>query len=256
MKHLFFRNIGSGKPIIILHGLFGSSDNWISVTKPLLEQNYQLIIPDMRNHGQSFHHPEHTIQSMSEDIFRIISDYNISFPHIMGHSMGGKVAMRFALDFPHLLDKLIVVDMTPKKYEIQHYTTIHSLKSIDLLTLDSRKTADDILSKNIFDTRVRQFLLKNLYHKENRFQWKIDIEALENHLENMSAELLFSNIFKNTTLFLRGQFSDYVMDEDIPHIKKMFPNSIIKTIEGADHWVHATKPEEFIKEVLHFLNPK
>ncbi|MDI9355759.1 MAG: alpha/beta fold hydrolase [Chitinophagaceae bacterium] len=254
MEPLFFRSIGTGKPIIILHGLFGSSDNWLTVTKPLLDHNYQLIIPDMRNHGQSFHHTEHTIESMAGDIFRLISDQSISFPHIIGHSMGGKVAMRFALDFPKLLDKLIVVDMTPRKYAIQHYATIDALKSIDLQTLDSRKTADDILSRFLFDVKVRQFLLKNIYFKENRFQWKLNIEALEKHLDNMSAALPFSGPFPNPTLFLRGELSDYVRDEDIAHIQTMFLDATIKTIEGADHWIHATKPEEFIKEILLFLN--
>ncbi|HZB15132.1 MAG TPA: alpha/beta fold hydrolase, partial [Chryseolinea sp.] len=177
---LFFRELGEGEPVVILHGLFGSSDNWLTQAK-LFAPHYRVLSVDLRNHGQSPHSDDFDYPSMVSDIHEFIQDQNITDPIIIGHSMGGKTAMNFALAYPDKVSKLIVVDIAPRSYNLEHYTIVEGLKAIPLDQLTSRNEADDILSQHVAEADVRQFLLKNLQRKSTGgFSWKINLPVISN----------------------------------------------------------------------------
>lgn len=250
---LFFREYGTGSPIIILHGLFGSSDNWLTQAK-LLSPHYKIYTVDQRNHGQSPHDDAFDYVSMVEDLLAFINDNKISDPVIIGHSMGGKAAMNFALAHGDKLSKLIVVDIAPRYYDLEHYIILKGLKSIPVNTLTSRNEADDILSEFVPEPDVRQFLLKNLQRKaEGGFSWKINLPIIDQKLSNIGVDLQFSGVFEKPSLFIRGAKSKYVADEDRNRIKEVFPKSSLVTIDTG-HWVQAEKPQEFVDVVLQWLS--
>ncbi|HXR81947.1 MAG TPA: alpha/beta fold hydrolase, partial [Saprospiraceae bacterium] len=201
---LFFRELGQGKPIIILHGLFGSSDNWLTQAK-LLAPHYKIFSVDQRNHGQSPHSDDFDYASMVGDLNEFIQDQKISDPVIIGHSMGGKTAMNFALAHPDEISKLIVVDISPRVYNLEHYTIVEGLKAIPIDKLSSRNEADDVLSQFVPEPDVRQFLLKNLQRKNTGgFSWKINLPVIANKLSNVGVDLQFSGQYDKPTLFIRG----------------------------------------------------
>lgn len=248
-----FKKLGEGSPIIILHGLFGSSDNWLSIGKVLAE-NHTVYLPDLRNHGDSFHSDEFTYEAMAEDLRELIEQENIHRPIVMGHSMGGKLAMKFAINHPDMLEKLIVVDISPRAYPPHHAKILEGLKSIDLTKIGSRKEADDALSKYVPEIGVRQFLLKNLTRGTDRhFKWKLNLPVIDEQIENVGEGLEEQVAITKPTLFIRGSESNYIKNEDNIVIVTFFPNSEVKTIEGAGHWLHAEKPEAFIDIVQHFI---
>lgn len=248
-----FKKIGQGAPIIILHGVFGSSDNWLSIGKVLGEHN-TVYLPDLRNHGDSFHDDVFTYEAMVNDLVELIEKEKIQDPIIIGHSMGGKVAMKFAVNHPDLFDKLVVVDIAPRTYRPHHQQILEGLKAIDLSQINSRKEADDILAKYVPEIGVRQFLLKNLGRDENKnFVWKLNLPVIDKNIENVGEGIEEQIAISKPTLFLRGGNSRYIKNEDIINIVAIFPNAEVKTIEGAGHWLHAEKPEEFIEIVRHFI---
>lgn len=250
---LNFKTLGEGRPIIILHGIFGSSDNWLSVAKVFAE-NYKVYLPDLRNHGESFHDETFTYEAMANDLKDFIQDQKLQDPVIIGHSMGGKVAMKFAVNHPELFDRLIVVDISPRAYPPHHENILNGLKSIDLNTISSRKDADDALATYVKEKGVRQFLLKNLARDDNnRFKWKLNLPVIDKNIENVGEGLEDRLASDKPTLFIRGANSDYLRNEDNIVIVSTFPNSEVKTIPNAGHWVHAENPEEFIKVVKDFL---
>ena len=250
---LNFRQAGEGKPLIILHGLFGSGDNWVSVTKPLAE-NFNVFVVDQRNHGRSPHHATHSYESMSEDLVEFISDNNIVNPYILGHSMGGKTAMHFALKYPEKVEKLIVVDISPKYYKPHHQDVIAGLNAVNISTLKSREEAESLMIPHLPEIGVRQFLLKNLYRNESGgFAWRMNLNDLVFQIENIGTEN--SGIpFTKPTLFIKGENSNYIREEDRTNINRLFPNSKLQTINGAGHWVQVEKPKEFVETVIGFLN--
>lgn len=249
---LYFRELGEGQPLIILHGLFGSCDNWLTVSKPLAEKFHVYLI-DQRNHGRSPHDPIHTYQAMANDLLAFIKANNIAQPTILGHSMGGKAAMRFALDYPAQLAKLIVADISPKYYPPHHQDVIAAFLSIDLSNLNSREEADQLMSSHLPEVGTRQFLLKNLYRTENgAFAWRMNLGGLIEQIENIGEENK-GLPFEKPTLFLRGEKSNYIKEEDARTISSLFPQSKIVTIPQAGHWVQAEKPLEFVAEVMRFL---
>ncbi len=253
MSNLFFRSFGEGEPIIILHGLFGSSDNWVSVGK-LLSGTHRIYLLDLRNHGQSLHVDSFTYMDMAKDVKQFIDNQEIFKPIMIGHSMGGKVAMKLATEHPNLLKKLIVVDIAPKYYPIHHETILAGLNSIRLNTLESRKDADRALARYLTDNGIRQFLLKNLTrNSENEFYWKINLEAISKNIENVGEELPENKQYTGPTLFIDGAKSDYILPADKESILKIFPNALIEEIEGAGHWVHAERPNEFVEVVNDFV---
>lgn len=254
---LNFKKVGEGDPLIILHGLFGSLDNWMSIAKEL-GTSFEVYIVDARNHGQSQHSEVFNYPVMVEDLVEFVTTHivyeNKALPIILGHSMGGKTAMQFAVDYPHLLSKLIVADIAPKAYPIHHDLIINSLKSLDFNVIKTRKEADDKLSQYIFDVSTRQFLLKNLYWKEQGLlAFRFNLDTISKNIDEVGAEIEFITTFYQHTLFIRGDKSNYILDSDFEQIFTIFPNAQIKTIENSGHWVHAENPVEFLYLVKAFL---
>lgn len=249
---LNYKAFGEGKPLIILHGVFGSLDNWLTVGKTLAEK-FKVYLLDLRNHGDSFQDSDFTYDAMSKDLVNFIKENKIVGPVIIGHSMGGKVAMKFAVNNPDLFDKLIVVDIAPRSYPPHHQQILKGLESIDLKTLKSRKDADDKLSEYIPEIGVRQFLLKNLTRDEGSFRWKINLPTISQKIENVGEGLEDNLVSDKPTLFIRGEKSDYIKNSDNISIKAIFPNSEIKTVKNAGHWVHAENPEAVIELIIDFV---
>ena len=250
---LSYQEIGEGDPIIILHGLFGSSDNWLSIAKELSD-NYKIYLVDLRNHGDSPHAEEFTYAAMAEDIAELVEQHQIKEPIVVGHSMGGKTAMHFAVEHPELLKKLVVVDIAPRYYPPHHQTILAGLKAIDVENLKSRKEADNVLSQHVNELGVRQFLLKNLgRNKEGGYEWKMNLPVIDEKIENVGEALGEDKSFDKPTLFINGTTSNYIKKEDEEMIRKIFPSARIQPIAGAGHWVHAEKPGEFLSVLQSFI---
>lgn len=248
---LHYRELGEGQPFIILHGLFGFSDNWQTHAKKLAEY-YRVILVDLRNHGHSDWSEDFSYEIMADDVKELCDDLKLADIIMLGHSMGGKTAMFFAQKYESLLEKLIVVDMGIKAYPMHHDHILAGLKSLDLEALKSRSEAEKILAKNIDSDGVRQFLLKNIYWKEKgKMAWRMNIPVLEREMPTILGSLPEGESFV-PTLFIRGALSQYVIDEDIPSIEEAFPDSELVTIENAGHWVHAENPDAFLEAVLGF----
>lgn len=247
------KEFGQGEPLIILHGLFGTLDNWQTLAKRFAE-DYTVFIIDQRNHGKSPHTDEHSYTLMAEDLGEFMERNFMFKAHILGHSMGGKTAMQFALNYPDMVDKLMVVDISPRRNEGGHEKIFEALFSLDLAAIKSRKEADEQLTKLITDFGVRQFLLKNLTRKkEGGYRWKMNLTTLHTHYQEILAETVGEDTFDKESLFVRGGKSDYILDTDIPLIKEYFPAAKIETVADAGHWVHAEQPEELYRLVSKFL---
>lgn len=252
---LFFRQTGdSGPAIVILHGIFGSSDNWLTVSKTIAGRGYRVFALDQRNHGQSPRADDQRYTSMAADLREFLIDQHLENSILIGHSMGGKTVMQYAMDYPHSFNKLVVVDIAPKFYPIHHRDIIRGLNAIDLMGLTNRNEADAVLSQYEPLVAVRQFLLKNLFRNEQgRFDWRLNLPVIERELHGVGDELTNPRIVTEPTLFTRGSESPYVLDEDIPTIKRIFPNARVETIQGASHWVQAEKPVEFVDVLMKFI---
>lgn len=249
---LFFRKIGEGTPIVVLHGVFGSSDNLYTASKAIAETGFAVYTLDARNHGQSPRNEEFSYELMADDLNQFLEEQNLQSPILMGHSMGGKVVMQYAMKYRNF-SKLIIIDIAPKFYPTHHNHIIKGLNAIPLETLTSRKEAEEIFSQYVSDLGERQFLLKNLYRTEaGTFDWRINVPVLSREIYQIGGELNEIRIVEEPTLFLRGSESSYINDEDESTIKSIFKNAEIRTIQGANHWVHATKPLEFIENVVEF----
>lgn len=250
--NLFYRELGEGQPLIILHGLFGSSDNWYTLSKTFATQ-YKVFTVDQRNHGQSPHTPEHTYELLTSDLEEFIANNNIEQPILLGHSMGGKTVMNYALKNPALVRKAIVVDMMPKSYPVHHDHIVEGLESINLSTLTSRNEADRILSEKIPEPDVRQFLLKNLTRSENgSFVWRINLPVLSKSIAAMVDSLVYTGKFDGPALFIKGAKSNYYKPGDENKVAELFPNATWATLDTG-HWVQAEKPTEFADAVLNFI---
>jgi esterase len=251
---LFFRELGEGSPIIIMHGLFGSSDNWLTFAKKLAE-NHKVFLLDLRNHGQSPQMAPHTYQAMCEDLKDFIEQQNLFEPVIVGHSMGGKLAMKFAVKYADQLSKLVVIDISPKYYKPHHQKYLAALHSIKLDTLTSRQEADTVMATMIPELGVRQFLLKNLYRNENNeFKWRMNLPLLTEQIDNIGEGLDANQRFRKPSLFVKGENSDYIAADDEVMIKWIFPQSKVVSIPGAGHWVQADKPVELLEVLETFLS--
>lgn len=250
--NLHYRKIGEGKPIVILHGLFGSGDNWLNIAKKFSEQ-YSVYLPDMRNHGQSPHSNDMNYDLMAEDIFEFINTHFLKDIILIGHSMGGKIAMTFANLHPETINKLIIVDVAPKIYNHSNKELIEAMCSLDLLSVKSRDDADKFLSEKITDKTIRLFLLKNLYRKDDMsFGWRINLDSIYKNIKTIEGNEN-NSVYNNPTLFLQGSESKYITENDYPLIKKLFPNSLIIKIEKAGHWIHADKPENVFTAIKDFI---
>ncbi len=250
--------LGEGKPFIILHGLFGSLDNWLTVGKQLANE-YKVFLLDQRNHGKSSWSDDWDYASMSNDLKEFIETHQLVDPIILGHSMGGKVSMYFAADNPDLLSKLIVVDIAPRYYPVHHQTILEAMNSMDLPKLNSRQEAETEMGKWIEDVSTRQFLLKNLHRNEqNQFEWKVNLKVINEKIENIGdgvPERFTKPVFQKPTLFIRGEESNYIKERDIEDIHSCFSDSKLVTIKGAGHWVHAEQPQKLLEAIVGFLKP-
>lgn len=250
---LYSRSYGSGHPLIILHGLFGSSDNWHMLGKKFGE-SFHTCIPDARNHGRSQHTDDHNYTVMAADIEDFMNQQHLASSFLIGHSMGGKTGMLFALTYPERVDKLVVVDIAPRRYSGDHDEIFHALTSFDPATMSDRKIIDETLARTIPEYAVRQLLMKNLFRdEEGKFQWKMNLSSIKNHYNEIAGEIQSTCQYLKPTLFIRGELSKYIREKDEPMMKNLFPAMKVMTIGGAGHWVHAEKPEEFTKTVLKFL---
>lgn len=248
---LNYREIGSGQPLIILHGLFGSSDNWQTQAKKFAVY-FRVILVDLRNHGHSNWDPDTSYHAMASDIIELIHALNLEKIILVGHSMGGKVAMLTTQLNPKLIDKLIVVDMGIKGYPPHHQHILEGIHAVKLDGVSSRSEADFELSKYIESEGVKQFLLKNLYWKEKgQLAWRMNVAVLEASMDQILEPIPETEVF-TPTLFIIGELSNYILDEDISEIENLFPDSQYITISQAGHWVHAEKPDEFVDAVLGF----
>jgi pimeloyl-ACP methyl ester carboxylesterase len=252
---LSFREVGeNGDPIIVMHGLLGASDNWLTISRQWAEK-FHVFLLDLRNHGKSPHHYSHTYTDMAEDVNDFMHDHSLKQAHVVGHSMGGKVAMTFAIDYPQKVKKLVVVDIAPKKYnDPQFIEILEILSKLPVHLIDSRSEADEWLAKYIPDNGLRQFLLKNLSRDDkNRFYWRVNVAALLDNIPEITAAVKEGK-FEGPTLFIRGAKSNYIKDEDIALIKKYFTNARVETVADAGHWVHAEKPEAVKSLIEDFLS--
>lgn len=252
---LFFRQTGeSGTPLVILHGVFGSADNWLTVAKALGER-YRVFTVDQRNHGRSPHSDAFDYEVLAADLYEFIADQELENPVVIGHSMGGKTAMQFAIHYPAAWSKLVVVDIAPKFYPIHHDRILAGLNAIDLATLENRQQAEEILARYEDDPGTRQFLLKNLYRDATtgRFAWRLNLDVLTRDIHLIGSELTGLRITTKPVLFLRGGESGYVLPDDERDIRRIFPNARIETIANAGHWVQADQPEAFVDAVTGFV---
>ncbi len=244
--------LGEGQPLIIIHGLFGSADNWGTLGKKFAEYSEVHLI-DLRNHGRSFHSNDMNYGLMVDDLIEYINHYKLEKPILLGHSMGGKTAMKLAIEHPATLDKLVIADIAPKYYPPHHQSIIKAMLSVDFSTISSRKEVDNILSNYISEIGVKQFILKNIYWKEDKtLAFRMNIQAISNHYEDLMKSNLFGK-YDNPTLFLKGEKSFYIQEEDKKSIENLFPNATIKTISKAGHWLHAENPKDFFTEVIDFI---
>lgn len=250
---LYFHVTGHGQPLIILHGLFGSGDNWYTLSN-FFGEKFRVWAVDQRNHGRSPHSDTFDYRSMAADIDDLMIHEGISSACFIGHSMGGKTAMEFALTHQEKVERLVVVDISPRSYPPQHDAIFEAMFSLDLAKYQTRSELDAALSGKIQEYPVRQLLLKNVARDENsNFKWKIDIKAIHKNYSNVNAAISSQIPFEKPTLFLRGSKSKYITDEDTPAIKSLFPHASFAVVENAGHWVHAEAPGEFGRIVMEFL---
>ncbi|MFQ3575851.1 MAG: alpha/beta fold hydrolase, partial [Cytophagales bacterium] len=251
---LYYKEIGFGEPIIILHGLFGSSDNWLTFSKKLSEKGYRVILVDLRNHGRSPHDSIHNYDEMANDIKELIDRLELKQPTIMGHSMGGKAAMKFSVKYPDSISKLVVVDIGPKYYKPHHHKYLAALNAIPVSKLSSRTEAEAVIAPLIEDFGERQFLLKNLARKEDGgFEWKMNLKVLEDQIDNIGEGMDANQKFRKPTLFVKGSKSNYIKDDDAIMMKWIFPLSNLVEVENSGHWVHVDQPDKLLEVVSEFL---
>jgi pimeloyl-ACP methyl ester carboxylesterase len=253
---LFCRQFGSGPPMVILHGLFGTSDNWVSLARKLGEQ-YAVYVPDLRNHGQSPHSPVFDFAVLEDDLLELTEEYSLKDIVLMGHSLGGKTAMYFALHHPQSIKKLIVVDISLHKApeNTEHQMLIDAMLGVDFSGVSARSDVERQLETRVHSKKLRQFLLKNVYWRDKRtLDWRLNLQAINENLLNIFEGVDVSGQYTGPALFIRGGRSDYIREEDIKELKIKFPGALVKTIPEAGHWVHSDSPGEFLEALRAFLD--
>jgi esterase len=262
---LFCRKYGNGPPLIILHGLYGSSDNWTTIAKNLSD-TFTVYLPDQRNHGQSPHSDVHDYYSMRDDLYELVRELNLSKFFLAGHSMGGKTAISFSLKWPELINGLLIADISPFVNENlkitaynRHKSILNAMLSLNLSSLSTRKDAEVILKDKIHSEKIRGFILKNLQRTSgNNFTWKINCPSLLNNLEKIMEGIdrkayMSESITGFPVIFLKGADSDYIPPHDFKDILKVFPGAEFIIVQNAGHWIHAERPDEVIRSVKKLL---
>jgi pimeloyl-ACP methyl ester carboxylesterase len=246
--------LGQGKDMVIIHGFLGMGDNWRTLSKSFAEEGYRVHTPDMRNHGKSPHDDNFSYEVMAEDVLAYFKEHNVEKAVLIGHSMGGKIAMHFASKYPEYIQKLIVVDISPKAYKPHHDDILDCLLALKEQKLESRKDAEAVLKQKIDNQGVRLFLLKNLSRdKDNTLSLKPNIDAFIANKTNIGEALNENASVNSETLFIKGENSNYIVKEDEYLIAEQFSKAKIATIEKAGHWVHAERPKLFFKTVMDFI---
>ena len=247
--------LGEGRPLCILHGFLGMSDNWKTLGAAYANKGFSVHLIDQRNHGKSFHSTDFNYDFLANDLKIYLDAHSITKTAIIGHSMGGKTAMQFACNFPKMTEKLIIADIAPKFYPPHHHEIIDALQSVNLDSISSRTEADAALKKQLSNASIRLFLLKNLYwNKEKNLAFRFNLPILSKKMEEVGENINSTDNFAGPTLFLRGSKSEYVTENDIDDIKKHFPNATLDTVSNAGHWLHAENPKEFLEKSLAFLH--
>lgn len=253
MPKLNFKTFGSGDPIIILHGLFGMLDNWQTIAKKLSE-DYMVYLVDLRDHGKSEHTDDFNYSLLAQDIAEFMEAEWIHESYVIGHSMGGKTALQLVNDYPDLVKKLIIVDIGIKSYKGGHEVILDALRSVPIDIVESRKEVEKHLAQYIEEPGIRLFLMKNLTrNKEGGYRWKMNLNLLIKHYQEILAGITFGDVVETPTLFIRGGKSGYILNEDVEELSSHFNDMNLVTIEDAGHWVHAEKPNELLSAINSFL---
>lgn len=253
--NLFYREIGEkgNRPLVILHGLFGQCDNWMTLGKQLGEK-FHVFLVDQRNHGQSPQSDEFSYQVMAADLKGFIEQHELEKPIVLGHSMGGKTVMQFAANYPEILSRMIVVDIAPKHYPVHHQVILEGLNALPITTLKTRGEADKLLSEYIPNIGERSFLLKNIYRKkEGGFAWRMNLPVITSNIEEVGKALEMTHTIEVPTLFIGGTNSNYIQRTDVDEINEKFATVNIEMVAGAGHWVHAEKPQELLSAINNFI---
>lgn len=252
---LYSKRIGSGPPLVILHGLLGSSDNWFTLGRRMSEA-YDVHLVDQRNHGRSPHDNAISYRLMAEDVAQYAHDHQLAPMVLIGHSMGGKTAMSLAANYPQFVSHLIVLDIAPKKYSAGAFDEIFAaLQSLNLSEFQSRSEIDSALATRLPEPGLRGFLIKNIKRDSSQgFAWKMNLPALAENLDTLTDAPDLPRQFMGPSRFVNGSNSRYVVSQDHPEILKKFPAADFRTVEGAGHWVHAEKPEGFMQSIGDILN--
>jgi len=252
---LHYKIYGSGEPVIILHGIFGMLDNWHNFATKL-STHFQVITVDQRNHGRSGHSNEFNYDLMCDDIRDLLNKLKVEKINLIGHSMGGKAAMNFSLKYPEITNKLIVIDIGIKKYRKSHEFIFEALNELDLDTMNSRAEIEVFLNQYIPNDAIVKFLIKNIsrHHDTHKFFWKMNFKILEKNYDHIISEVKSSNQFNGNTLFVKGANSDYLHEDELPQIRKLFPKAQMNIIENAGHWIHAENEYELLNVIIHFLS--
>ena len=256
MYQLLYSKIeGKGKPLLILHGFLGMSDNWKSIGVKFAENGFEVHMLDLRNHGRSFHSEDFNYEVMVNDILKYCQHHSLENIDLLGHSMGGKVAMLFATIYPNLVKKLIIADIGLKQYPQHHQDILAGLNAVDFSAKPDRGEVEEILLPYISDFGTRQFLMKSLYWKEQgQLAYRFNLKVFNRKIEEVGTALPLANHFDKPTMFIRGGKSSYILDADLSQIEKQFPNYVLKTIPNTGHWLHAEQPELFFEETFEFLD--
>lgn len=255
MEILHSRIEGEGKPLLIIHGFLGTSDNWKTFSGQYAAQGYQVHALDMRNHGRSFHSDVSTYEAMVNDVYEYCKSNNLSSFDLIGHSMGGKISMFFSMKYPEMIEKMVVADIGPRYYRQHHQDILAALNAVDFTVKPSRSDIEEIMKRFLGDDiGTIQFLMKNLYWVEpGQLAFRVNLPVLTKEIENIGQALPQGTVFDKPTLFLRGGNSNYVKDEDFDGIRQHFPKVVFATIKNAGHWLHAEKPQEFLEATLFFF---
>ena len=253
MKLLHSKIIGSGEPLLILHGFFGMSDNWKTLGNRFA-QNYEVHLIDQRNHGRSFHSDEFNYEVMVNDLIYYIDHYKIEKIDLLGHSMGGKVAMLFSVTIPSKVNNLIIADIAPRFYPRHHDLILAGLEAVNFSKISSRNEVEELLQEYIPEYSVRQFLVRSLFWKsKGQLSFRFNLTSLIENIDEVGKALPSLSVFDGRTLFLKGENSGYICKEDEALIGAHFPNALINTVKNAGHWLHAENPDDFYNYVVMFL---
>ncbi len=251
--NLNYKSFGQGDPLLVVHGLFGSLDNWGSMSVKL-GQHFQVFAVDLRNHGHSPHDDDMSYPVMAGDLSELVRQKGFGHVHVLGHSMGGKVAMEFALRFPSMVDSLIVADIAPRAYPPIHEPILSALLALHPERFQHRKQMEEALASSIPDLALRQFLLKSVERDaEGHFQWRMGLDQIRRNYPDLRSALPGGREFNGPTLFVRGERSNFLLEEDLQLIRPLFPQASLKTITCAGHLIHLENPTAFLDTVVAFL---